>query len=32
MHTSNGRYARKKEMAPAGNECYNVFLFDEFYI
>ena len=28
----NGRYARKKNMAPAGNECYNAFLFDGFYI
>ena len=22
----------KKKMAPAGNECYNVFFFDGFYI
>ena len=22
----------RKKMAPAGNECYNVFLFDGFYI
>ena len=28
----NPPYARKKKMAPAGNECYNVFFFDGFYI
>ena len=28
----NPPYARKKKMAPAGNERYNVFFFDGFYI
>ena len=27
-----GPYARKNKTAPAGNECYNVFFFDAFYI
>ena len=29
---ANGPFARKKKMAPAGNECYNVFLVDGFYV